>query len=415
MRLLFPRLWRAGGRFSTLLYVLIGLSALLLILAIIQFISIKRLKEQSLQNLKNILAYQTDDYEFYSSSFNVINNNISLLLHQIDNIKQEDFNTRAEQRDILNNQYRTTEDNLRQMLSIVDSIRQENKQSIDSIRNTVDSRLAESLDKKLSESFALISERLEGVYKSIGEMQALGSGIDELRRTLSNVKTRGTWGEIQLGIILEQALTGNQYESNVQVVPGSSERVEYAVILPSKSEKIYLPIDSKFPQESYKRLLAAYDEQGDVTREQKAFATAIKTEAKRISDKYIKPPYTTDFAIMFLPLESLYAEVVKNTSLVEELQQKYRVMPSGPSTMMTMLNSLQLGFKSIVIEQRSDEIKRSLVLIRDDFANFSKILEQTRQRIQQAGDSIDSAFSKSRNIHKHLSNIDMDNDWHIEE
>lgn len=385
-----------------------GLLVILLILIIIQFISIKQLKEQNKENFKSILDYQTDDYKYYSSSYNALNNNMGVLLHELGNVKQESFNARSEQRDILYNQYRLTEDNLKLVLESMQNIREENRQSIENIRNTVDNRLSESLDKRLTESFNFITERLEGVYKSIGEMQSLSSGIDELRKTLSNVKTRGTWGEVQLGIILEQALTPNQYESNVQVLPGASERVEYAVLLPNKAEKIYLPIDSKFPQESYKRLLNAYEEQGDIAREQNAFANAIKTEAKRISDKYIRPPYTTDFAIMFLPLESLYAEVVKNISLVEELQTKYRVMPSGPSTMMALLNSLQLGFKSVVIEQRSSEIKKSLVLIRNDFANFSKVLEQTRQRIQQASDSIDSAFSKSRNIHKHLSNIDVD-------
>lgn len=391
-----------------------GLLVILLILIIIQFISIKQLKEQNKENFKSILDYQTDDYKYYSSSYNALNNNMGVLLHELGNVKQESFNARSEQRDILYNQYRLTEDNLKLVLESMQNIREENRQSIENIRNTVDNRLSESLDKRLTESFNFITERLEGVYKSIGEMQSLSSGIDELRKTLSNVKTRGTWGEVQLGIILEQALTPNQYESNVQVLPGASERVEYAVLLPNKAEKIYLPIDSKFPQESYKRLLNAYEEQGDIAREQNAFANAIKTEAKRISDKYIRPPYTTDFAIMFLPLESLYAEVVKNISLVEELQTKYRVMPSGPSTMMALLNSLQLGFKSVVIEQRSSEIKKSLVLIRNDFANFSKVLEQTRQRIQQASDSIDSAFSKSRNIHKHLSNIDVD-DYQIKE
>lgn len=393
---------------------MLGLLVILLILIIIQFISIKQLKEQNKDNFKSILDYQADDYKYYSSSFNALNNNMGVLLHELGNVKQESFNARSEQRDILNNQYRLTEDNLKLVLESMQNIREENRQSIENIRNTVDNRLSESLDKRLTESFNFITERLEGVYKSIGEMQSLSSGIDELRKTLSNVKTRGTWGEVQLGIILEQALTPNQYESNVQVLPGASERVEYAVLLPNKAEKIYLPIDSKFPQESYKRLLNAYEEQGDIAREQNAFANAIKTEAKRISDKYIRPPYTTDFAIMFLPLESLYAEVVKNISLVEELQTKYRVMPSGPSTMMALLNSLQLGFKSVVIEQRSSEIKKSLVLIRNDFANFSKVLEQTRQRIQQASDSIDSAFSKSRNIHKHLSNIDVD-DYQIKE
>lgn len=333
---------------------------------------------------------------------------MALLLHEIGNVKQESFNARSEQRDILNNQYRLTEDNLKLFMDNIQALRLESKQNIESIRNSVDSRLAESLDKRLAQSFNIITQRLEGVYKSIGEMQSLHDGVDELRKTLSNVKTRGTWGEIQLGVILEQGLAHEQYASNVQLAPMACERVEYAIIIPSKPDSIYMPIDSKFPQESYIRLQNAYDGYGNIPSCQKAFANAIKTEAKRISEKYIRLPYTTDFAIMFLPIESLYAELIKNTELVQELQSKYRVLPSGPSTMMALINSLQLGFRSIMIEQRSADIQKALILIRDDFAKFSTILEQTRLRIQQASDSIDSAFTKSKHIHKHLCQIDIE-------
>lgn len=298
---------------------------------------------------------------------------------------------------------KTLDENLRIM-------REENAKKLSEMRATVDEKLNETLEKRLSSSFSQVSERLEQVYKSLGEVHSLASGVGDLKRMLSNVKTRGVWGEIQLVALLEQALTENQYDQNVAVVPGSSERVEFAVRLPGREHHgrpVYLPIDSKFPQEDYARLAEASQtgKQEAVEAAQKALINAIKTEGKRIT-KYIAPPYTTDFAIMFLPLEGLYAEVVRHTDIVETLQRDYRVLISGPSTLLALLNSLQMGFRTLAIEQRSAEVWKLLGAVKSDFGSFATLLQKTQEKLQQATDSIDSAFVKTRSIEKRLRNVE---------
>lgn len=298
---------------------------------------------------------------------------------------------------------KTLDENLRIM-------REENAQKLSEMRATVDEKLNETLEKRLSSSFSQVSERLEQVYKSLGEVHSLASGVGDLKRMLSNVKTRGVWGEIQLAALLEQVLTENQYDQNVAVVPGSSERVEFAVRLPGREHHgrpVYLPIDSKFPQEDYARLAEASQtgKQEAVEAAQKALSNAIKTECKRIT-KYIAPPYTTDFAIMFLPLEGLYAEVVRHTDIVETLQRDYRVLISGPSTLLALLNSLQMGFRTLAIEQRSAEVWKLLGAVKSDFGSFATLLQKTQEKLQQATDSIDSAFVKTRSIEKRLRNVE---------
>lgn len=298
---------------------------------------------------------------------------------------------------------KTLDENLRLM-------REENAKKLSEMRATVDEKLNETLEKRLSSSFSQVSERLEQVYKSLGEVHSLASGVGDLKRMLSNVKTRGVWGEIQLAALLGQALTENQYDQNVAVVPGSSERVEFAVRLPGREHHgrpVYLPIDSKFPQEDYARLAEASQtgKQEAVEAAQKALINAIKTEGKRIT-KYIAPPYTTDFAIMFLPLEGLYAEVVRHTDIVETLQRDYRVLISGPSTLLALLNSLQMGFRTLAIEQRSAEVWKLLGAVKSDFGSFATLLQKTQEKLQQATDSIDSAFVKTRSIEKRLRNVE---------
>lgn len=298
---------------------------------------------------------------------------------------------------------KTMDDNLRQL-------RDENSRKLNEMRQTVDEKLNDTLEKRLSSSFSQVSERLEQVYKSLGEVHSLASGVGDLKRILGNVKTRGVWGEIQLGSLLEQALTDRQYACNVATVPGSNERVEFAVCLPGRGDSerpVYLPIDSKFPQEDYARLAEASQtgDQQTVETAQKALLNAVKTEAKRIG-KYIAPPYTTDFAVMFLPLEGLYAEVIRHSELVEVLQREYRILISGPSTLLALLNSLQMGFRTLAIEKRSAEVWKLLGAIKGDFGSFSLLLQKTQEKLQQATDSIDNAFTKTKTIEKRLRKVE---------
>lgn len=293
----------------------------------------------------------------------------------------------------------------------INDLRLENERQLTEMRKTVDDRLSESLDKKLDQSFAQVSERLESVYKGLGEMHTLASGVGDLKKVLTNVKTRGIWGEMQLGNLIRQTLAPGQYEENVAVVPGSQERVEFAVCLPDKSGRmVYLPVDSKFPQEDYIRLTEA-SQNGDAAGAEaarKALSQRLRTEAKKISDKYIAPPNTTDFAIIFLPVEGLYAEALQTPELIESLQRDYRVVIAGPGTFSAMLNALQMGFRTMAIEKRSGEVWHLLGEIRNDFTRFAEMLENTRRRLDQAGESIDTAVTRSRTIQRKLSAIETD-------
>ena len=291
----------------------------------------------------------------------------------------------------------------------INDLRLENERQLSEMRKTVDERLSESLDKKLDQSFAQVSERLESVYKGLGEMHTLASGVGDLKKVLTNVKTRGIWGEMQLGNLIHQTLAPGQYDENVAVVPGSSERVEFAVCLPDRSgNTVYLPVDSKFPQEDYIRLSDAAKD-GDAAGAEaarKALVQRLKSEAKKISEKYISPPHTTDFAIMFLPVEGLYSEALQSPELIESLQRDYRVVVAGPGTFAAMLNALQMGFRTLAIEKRSGEVWLLLGEIKKDFTRFAEMLENTRRRLDQAGESIDSAVTRSRSIQRKLSSLE---------
>lgn len=288
-------------------------------------------------------------------------------------------------------------------------IRQSNDRQLTEMRRTVDEKLTQSLDKRLNDSFTQVSQRLEQVYKGLGEMQTLASGVGDLKKVLTGVKTRGNWGEMQLSALMQQLMAPGQYEENVAVVPHSAERVEFALRLPGHDgETTYLPIDSKFPQEDYLRLTEASQQMDkdavDVAR--KALTQRIRTEARRISSKYIAPPHTTDFAIMFLPVEGLYAEVVQTAGLTESLQAEYRVVVAGPSTFSALLNALQMGFRTLAIEQRSGEVWKLLGTVKSDFGKFAEVLEKTQQRLRQASESIDTAFTRTRSIQKRLSAVE---------
>lgn len=289
------------------------------------------------------------------------------------------------------------------------ALRQENDRQLTEMRKTVDEKLTETLNKRLNDSFAQVSQRLEQVYKGLGEMQTLAVGVGDLKKVLTNVKTRGIWGEMQLGALLGQMLSREQYDENVAVVPGASERVEFAVRLPGREQGvIYLPIDSKFPQEDYVRLMDA-SQAGDAAASEaarKALMVRMKTEAKRIADKYICPPHTTDFAVMFLPIEGLYAEVVRDMDVVESIQREQRVVVAGPSTFSALLNSLQMGFRTLAIEQRSSEVWKLLGAVKSDFGRFAETLEKTQQRLRQASESIDTAFTRTKSIERRLGAVE---------
>ena len=298
---------------------------------------------------------------------------------------------------------------LSQLDARMEALRQQNDRQLSEMRRTVDEKLTESLDKRLNDSFAQVSRRLEQVYKGLGEMHTLAVGVGDLKKVLTNVKTRGIWGEMQLGSLLSAVLSPGQYEENVAVVPGAAERVEFALRLPGREgETVYLPIDSKFPQEDYLRLVEACQsgdaQAADAAR--KALLVRMKQEARRIAGKYILPPHTTDFAVMFLPVEGLYAEVAQSPDICESLQREFRVVVAGPSTLSALLNALQMGFRTLAIQQRSSEVWKLLGAVRSDFDKFADVLEKTRQRLQQATESIDTAFTRTRSIQRRLGAVE---------
>lgn len=265
---------------------------------------------------------------------------------------------------------------------------------LEKMRETVDEKLHKTLEERLGQSFQLVSERLEAVQKGLGEMQTLANGVGDLKKVLSNVKTRGVLGEIQLGNILEQIMAPEQYEANVKTKQGSNDLVEFAIKLPGKDDngkEVYLPIDAKFPQEDYIRLQNAY-EVGDVAgidAASKALTNAIKKFAKDIRDKYIDPPYTTDFGILFLPIEGLFAEVVRQPDLVAILQREYKIIITGPTTLAAMLNSLQMGFKTLAIQKRSSEVWQILGAVKTEFVKFGEVLDKAQKKINEANKELD--------------------------
>ena len=293
----------------------------------------------------------------------------------------------------------------------MEKLRRENSESLEKINNTVSEKLQKTLNDRISQSFEAVNKRLTEVYEGLGEMKAVASGVSDLKKVLSNVKTRGIMGEIQLGAILAEILAPEQYGEQIAVIPDSSERVDFAVKLPGSDEGcVYLPIDSKFPGDTYARITSAF-EKGD-SAELKAARSALETEMKRcarsIRSKYVKPPYTTDFAVMFLPFEGLYAEVV-NMGLVEILQRDFRINIAGPSTMAAMLNSLQMGFRTLAIQKKSGEVWKILEETKSEFANFETVLESARNRLRMADKDLENLIGTRTNaINRTLKNVGID-------
>ena len=284
---------------------------------------------------------------------------------------------------------------------------EQNAKNLENIRQTVDEKLTSTLENRLSKSYSVINERLEAVYKGIGEVQQLAGSVSDIKKVFSNVKLRGTWGEVQLSALLEQMLSPAQYRANVKVDPLENSVVEYAVVLPSRTdETVLLPIDSKFPVEEYQRLVEASDalDKEGADRALKNLERALKLQADTIAKKYIRPPLTADFAVMFLPLEGLYAESIKMPGLAEHLAQKH-IMACGPSTLGALLTTLQIGYKTAAIEKRSGELWELLAAFKHEFRNFVLILEKTQKKLQEAQDTIENAAKKTRTIERKLKSV----------
>lgn len=286
-----------------------------------------------------------------------------------------------------------------------------NEAKLDEMRKTVDEKLHATLEQRLGESFKLVSERLEQVHRGLGEMQTLATGVGDLKRVLTNVKTRGGWGEVQLETLLEQLLTREQYERSVKLRPGSEVAVDFAVKLPGRDGQgtpVWLPLDAKFPREDYERLIDAA-ERGEVLAIEaaaKALEAAVKTQARSIRDKYIEPPHTTDFALMFLPTEGLYAEVLRRPGLADSLQRDYRVTIAGPTTLTALLNSLQMGFRTLAIEKRSSEVWKVLGAVKTEFGKFGEVLEKVKKKLDEASNQIDESQKRTRVMQSKLREVE---------
>ena len=291
------------------------------------------------------------------------------------------------------------------------NLQEDHNRQLELIRKTVDEKLQDTLEKRLGESFRLVSERLEMVQKGLGEMQTLAAGVGDLKKVLTNIKTRGTFGEIQLGSLLEQILSPEQYAVNVATKHDSTNRVEFAIKLPGQDENrshlVWLPLDAKFPQEDYLRLLEAQEQGNPAAVEEAArqLDRTVREMAKNIRDKYLDPPNTTDFGIMFLPAEGLYAEVLRRTGLVETLQREFKVVITGPTTLAALLNSLQMGFRTLAIEKRSSDVWSLLGAVKTEFTTFGGILEKTHKKLQEASNIIEKAATRSRSIERRLKNV----------
>lgn len=316
----------------------------------------------------------------------------------------------------LNKMLENTSDSMKNAIMLIQNglerLQNDNEKKLEQMRQTVDEKLNVSLERRLTESFKVINDRLQSVYEGLGEMKNLASGVGDLKKVLTNVKTRGIWGEVQLGNLLEQMMTPEQYDSQVVIKKGSQERVDYVIKLPGKTnEEVLLPIDAKFPIEDYQRLVDA-SEKGDQTEIDaclKALERRVKDEAKSIKEKYIDVPRTTDFAVMYLSIEGLYAEVLRRPGLAESLQRDYKINVCGPTTLASLLNSLQMGFRTLTIEKRSSEIWNLLGAVKQEFGKFVDLLAKTQKKLVEASNTIEFATKKSRTIERKLKNISIEN------
>lgn len=352
--------------------------------------------------------------EEVSTSFKSLTDTIGKRLNDFGTLQNSHFDSVVRQLKELSESNREYLEKLRNTVdSQIKQLQESNEKKLDEMRKTVDEKLQTTLEKRLGESFKIVSERLEAVQRGLGEMQNLATGVGDLKKVLTNVKTRGTWGEIQLGAILEQLLTPDQYATNVQTKPDSREMVEFAIKLPGSEPRpgsqVWLPIDSKFPQEDFQRLLEA-SEAGDLESVSKATASlirSVRTSAQDIRDKYLEPPHTTDFAIMFLPTEGLYGEVLRQPGLVEELQQTYRISVAGPTTLSAIVNALRMGFRTLAIEKRASEVWQVLAAVKTEFGKFGEVLDKVKRQLNVASQTIEQAGTRTRAMERKLRDVEQ--------
>lgn len=373
----------------------------------------KKQNEYLEKTIKNLFENQFKSIDqFNKLVISTINENNKSLLDYLSNHSKNQFQQLGGIENRLNEILKANDAKLNRVSDIISGnlkiLQDNNEKKLEQMRQTVDEKLSSTLEKRLSDSVQLIVKGLDTVSKGIGEMQSLATGVGDLKRVLTNVKTRGGWGEVQLSNLLEQILSPSQYQEQVRIKQNSTERVDFAVILPGKNdETLYLPIDAKFPLEDYSRLCAA-SEDNDVKEMEiqiKNLENRIKEEAKNINEKYISPPLTTDFAVMYLPIEGLYAEVIRRPALCEFLQHKYKIMVCGPTTLTALLNSLQMGFKTLAIEKRSSEIWNTLSVFKLEFNKFVELLSKTQKKIDEASSTLDFATKKTKTIQRKLKDV----------
>lgn len=369
--------------------------------------SLKEIKEDLNKDAKETRTELTNSLKAFKDTFE---QNVK----DFNELQRQKFSDLAIKQEQLKND---TENKLEKIRETVEKklhvLQEDNSKKLEEMRATVDEKLQSTVEKRFNESFKIISERLEQVHKGLGEMQTLATGVGDLKKVLTNVKTRGNLGEIQLGAILEEIFSSDQYEKNAIVKDGSQERVEYVIKLPGKNDDnkpLLLPIDSKFPNEDYQRLLDAYDNIANIEPKQvdiiiKQFENAFKKSAKGIKDKYINPPNTTDFAIMFVPTEGLYAEILRRPGLFETLRRDYRITVVGPTNLVAFLNSLQMGFRTLAIEKRSSEVWQILGAVKTEFGKFGAVLAKTKKKLVEAGNTIDQAEVRTRAIERQLRKV----------
>lgn len=390
---------------SNLLYLILFFNLVLLI--IILFLTLKNRsnkKQEVLQNAIEMMAKNSDQIVEASKNLNDRMVRVEAIVGTITKGVHDGFrDNRQEIATNLQTIQKTMDNRVR-------DLQNDNAKKLEEMRLTVDEKLQASVEKRFNESFKTISEQLTSVYKGLGEMKNLATGVGDLKKVMEGVKTRGIYGEVQLSSIISDILSPNQYCENISTKPGSADRVEFAVKMPGRDEnhETFLPIDSKFPVENYSRLIAAYDlgNKADILTYQKALATDVKEQAKKIFTKYIEPPYTTDFGMMFVPTESLYAEILRIPGLSDEIRQKYNISITSPSTLPVTLSGLLMGFRTVAIEKRSSEVWQVLGAVKTQFSKFGDLLEATKKKLQESANKIDAAATTSRQIERRLKDVE---------
>lgn len=389
---------------NTLLFFILFLNSLFLIIILIILKKYHSNKQSDLASSLDIVVKNTEQAVEVSKKLNERMIQVETTVKNI--TKGVDDGFRDNRKEIA--------DNLQTIQKTVDTrvkdLQNDNAKKLEEMRITVDEKLQTSVEKRFNESFKTISEQLTSVYKGLGEMKNLATGVGDLKKVMEGVKTRGIYGEVQLSSIITDILSPNQYRENINTKPNSADRVEFAVKMPGREEEheTYLPIDSKFPVENYSRLIAAYDlgNKTDILTYQKALANDVKEQAKKISTKYIEPPYTTDFGMMFVPTESLYAEILRIPGLSDEIRQKYNISITSPSTLPVTLSGLLMGFRTVAIEKRSSEVWQILGAIKTQFNKFGDLLEATKKKLQESANKIDAAATTSRQIERRLKDVE---------